>query len=130
MTRFVGRLAAGSRQLGQRDLELALHGLLCLSGFTFFELLADAQDGSQVVLDAAQQFAADQLVSFLLVTPPLAVPDDAPRGQAGQHGRRDLTRICAEHFRVDVLSADLHAAAGQGPGQPPRGTRTADTPRA
>jgi hypothetical protein len=94
-------------------LQLASDGLLRAALLAIGELLTDAQDRPQPELGAAQDLPADQLVVLVLVAPPLAVPDDAPARQVGDHRRRDLARVRAERFGVDVLYADGNTGVGK-----------------
>ena len=57
------------------------------------ELLADAEDRPQAALDRPPELLADPLVGLGVVAPPLAVADDHPRREAGEH-RRARCRRC------------------------------------
>ncbi len=102
------------------------HGLFGAAGGALVELLADAQDRAQAVLDAAQQLAADERVVLALVAPALGVADDGPAGQPGEHRRRDLAGVGAGWLGVHVLGADWPRRCRRAPRRPWRGRRRAD----
>ena len=86
---------------------------MCLAGFVFFQLLAYADDGSQIRGKGGLRFLQHVGVTLMAnLVPPLAMPNQDP-GRAGgsHHVGRDFTRIRAFRTPVDILPAYAYRRA-------------------
>src|SRR5690242_3549281 len=72
------------------------------------QLLADAQDRGQAMLESGLDLGVDDLVGLVVVLPALGVADRHVRAlQLGQHRARDLAGVGTGVLRREVLSAVL-----------------------
>ncbi len=93
-------------------MKLAFDDLEGAAPFALFERLADADDGVEVPAERGSDLLGDDRVGLSEELPPLAVAHDHPAAPGlDEHRRADLAGEGARIPRIEVLRADLDAAA-------------------